>query len=239
MIVDDNPHEVQLLKMYVERQVELSLVAIETNAYEAQRFLLQNEIDLLLLDVEMPGMDGLELYGSLPDPPLVIFHTAHDRFAVNGFDFGAVDFLVKNMHYERFVKAIKRALDDLAQARGKQTEASLLEEVPDDYLFLYDREDKVLGKVPLSEIFFVEVRQHDFIVYFKEETKIYNSSLKANLPKLLGAGFIQVNRSFVVRKSVVYGTDGKDVLLWHRKERIRLSATYAGAFLAFFENKKD
>lgn len=234
MIVDDNLHEVQLLKVYVERQKELELVAMETDAYEARRFLLENRVDLLLLDVDMPRMDGIKLYGSLPDPPLVIFHTAHDRFAVDSYDLGAVDFLVKNMHYERFLKAIKRALAEL----GKVSEpAPMLKEIPGDYLFLYDRDLKMESRVPLSEIEYVEVKNHALVLYFRESTRVYSSSLKANLPILLGAGFIQVNRSYVVRKSAVYSTDGHVVHLWNRPERLSLGRAFAKAFMEFYHGR--
>ena len=113
IIIDDEPLSQDILKDYVEHCPELALSGVFPNALQARETILTGEIHLLLLDINMPGLSGINLVKSLHNPPLVIFITAYPEYAVEGFELDAVDYLLKPVSYERFLKAVNRVVEKL------------------------------------------------------------------------------------------------------------------------------
>jgi len=109
VIVDDEPIACEIIENFVKELNYLELVAVCEDAFEALDILQNNPIDLLFSDIQMPKINGLELVSSLPSSPVIIFITAHDTFAVNSFDLGVADYLLKPVSFDRFLKAVNKA----------------------------------------------------------------------------------------------------------------------------------
>ncbi|MEJ7680768.1 MAG: response regulator [Segetibacter sp.] len=109
--IDDELPALELIKEYVSRFPALKLVQIFDDAIAAAEFIRNNLVDLLFLDINMPDITGLELVRSLTDKPLIIFTTAYKKFAIDGFELDAVDYLLKPVDFERFSKAVNKAID--------------------------------------------------------------------------------------------------------------------------------
>ena len=146
MIVEDEPASQDILKAYVADCPNLSLVATCKNAFEANDVLMNRKVDLMFLDINMPGLSGMKFYQSLSHPPFVIFTTAYPEFALEGFEVDAVDYLLKPFPFERFLKAVNRAADRLKKVAGNQSKDE----------FVLFKADKKIHKILLSEILYLE-----------------------------------------------------------------------------------
>ena len=111
LIVDDEPHAIEVVKKYVGQIPEIELLATHNNAINAFQELQKNKVDLMFLDINMPGLPGTDLVRSLQNPPLVIFTTAYQEYAVEGFDLNAVDYLLKPIPFDRFLRAIDKVMN--------------------------------------------------------------------------------------------------------------------------------
>ncbi|MEM6698834.1 MAG: response regulator, partial [Bacteroidota bacterium] len=111
IIVDDEPIARQIIQQYAADDTRLEILADCKNALEAMRFLQQNEVDLIFLDINMPKLTGLEMLKTLNNPPMVIFTTAYREYAVEGFELAALDYLVKPFSLPRFLQAVNRAVE--------------------------------------------------------------------------------------------------------------------------------
>ena len=118
MIVDDEPLSRDVLRKYIAEVKDLDLVAECSDGFEATHRLVQNHIDLIFLDINMPGLTGISLARSLANAPMIIFTTAYPEFAVEGFELDALDYLVKPYSFERFLKGVNKALAKLSSENG-------------------------------------------------------------------------------------------------------------------------
>jgi DNA-binding LytR/AlgR family response regulator len=198
LIVDDEPPAREILKRYVEKMPLLQLAGECGNAFEAIAFLHHQTVDVMFLDIQMPQLSGLELLGTLANPPKVIFTTAYGNYALESYELNAVDYLLKPIKFERFVKAVNKAIP--------KKEA----EVPDNLVvlpnnptargenFLYFRSDRKMVKVVLKDIVYVESLKDYVKIVTSQElviTKYSMTAMEAMLPKEL---FMRIHRSYLV-----------------------------------------
>ena len=193
LIVDDEPIGREIIENYVKSISFIKLVAVCEDAFEALEILESHQIDLLLTDIQMPKINGLEFVSSLPSPPVVIFITAHDNFAVNSYDLGATDYLIKPVSFERFLKAINKAKVQIdAVKKGSLNTLNTGE----DYIFI--KANKKLNKVLFSNILYVE-SLGDYVKIFTSEVVLVNySSMKAIEEKLPLNQFVRIHNSYLV-----------------------------------------
>jgi DNA-binding LytR/AlgR family response regulator len=196
LIVDDEPPAIEVLKSHISATPLLEVVGECPHAMAAFDFLQKHPVDLLFLDIHMPKLSGTQLLKSLAQPPKVIFTTAHREFAVDGFDFNAVDFLLKPISLERFLKAVQKAIHPnvipLADTSGV-----------DATRFLYFRSDRRMVKVPLSEITYIESLK-DYVQVSGPSTPVVTKQTITAIQEMLPShAFIRVHRSFVVAVSKV------------------------------------
>lgn len=187
--IDDEPLALEVVKRYISKTTELNLQAFFSNALEGQEYLKDNPVDLVFLDIQMPGVNGLQLYRNLQVKPMVIFTTAHKEFAMEGFDLEAIDYLLKPFDMERFQKAINKAIlwqDVIAQNEDQQSE------------FLLIHSDYKLIKIPYKEIIFIEASNDYAKVHTKREAYSTLLSMKAMVQKLPKNLFIRIHRSYIV-----------------------------------------
>ena len=185
LIVDDELSSQKVLEHFVKDTEVLDLKAICNNTSEAFKYLqLHNNIDLILLDINMPKQSGLDFYANLKHPPMAIFTTAYPQYAVEGFEVNAVDYLLKPISYERFLTAINKVL----QLKDKQSPS-------DNFIML--KENKALHKVYFKDILFLEAYGDYVKVVQKDKTIVTHSTFK-NLIESLPDGFLRIHKSFSI-----------------------------------------
>lgn len=188
IIVDDDSIMIKLLESLVQKVGFFHLQKTFTNPIEAQEFIQSEKVDLIFLDVEMPGMTGLDIIKSLQYNPQVILVTAKENYAVDAFNLQVTDFLVKPPTYDRFLQACNRAKENLEE-RGKI-------ELSQDKLFI--KVDSHLAGVPIADIIYVEAMADYVGIHTKEKRYVVYSTMKGIEAKLPSNHFSRVHRSFIV-----------------------------------------
>ena len=195
MIVDDEPPAREILKRYIQQVPILRLADECSNALQALTSLQTKTVDLLFLDVQMPQVTGLELIRSLKSPPAVILTTAFEQYALEAFDLDVTDYLLKPIQFDRFLKAMMKALPREAPAyQGTETpEISISNQT-----FLYFRADRKMVKVLINDILYIESLK-DYVKIYTEKgmvvTKYAITALEVMLPEDM---FVRAHRSFIV-----------------------------------------
>ncbi|MEN8157314.1 MAG: LytTR family DNA-binding domain-containing protein [Bacteroidota bacterium] len=201
MIVDDEPLSRDILRRYIAEVKELELVAECPDAYEAIHQLGQQQVDILFLDINMPGLTGISMARSLSNAPLLIFTTAYPQFAVEGFELNALDYLVKPFSSERFMKAVNRALERLSSGNGDVFRPQKI----------MVKADKKLYAVETGNILFLE-GQGDYIRIHLEDMKLMvHDTIKRFLESLPQEDFMRIHKSFVVNLKQIGFIEGNRV----------------------------
>lgn len=194
LVVDDEPPARDLLVRYVDQLPMLAMAGDCGNALQAMALLQRRQIDLLFLDIHMPRLSGIDLIKSLRHPPKIILTTAYDQYAMQAFDLDVVDYLLKPISFERFVKAVMKAIPPDPSLVSRDTPPTGTAEPP----FLYFRSDRKMVKVLLDNIFFVESLK-DYLRIVTGSGEVITKHSMAALETLLPQNdFIRVHRSFIV-----------------------------------------
>lgn len=198
--VDDESMGRKLMEEYIRQIPFLELVRTCKNAFEAMEALQQEKIDLMFLDIQMPGMLGTKFLASLTNRPLVIFVTAYDHYAVESYDLDVVDYLMKPVSQERFTKAVFKALEDWKQKQGiaaPVVPAPSAEPAPG---FFFVNVEYSLVRILVREITHIEAMKDYVKIFLTGAPKpvLTKSSLKAIEEKLPATGFLRVHKSFIV-----------------------------------------
>ncbi len=194
LAVDDEPPALSIIQKYIEAVPSLELAATCSNAVEAWQILQSKTIDLIFLDIQMPQLLGTDFIRTLKNPPKIIFTTAFRKYAVEGFDLDAVDYLLKPISFERFLKAVNKVMNTTLSAQSASLHIEK-ENLHDS--FIHFRADRKTLKIPLDDILFIESLKDYIKVVTKVKpiiTKQSISSLEENLPN----DFIRIHRSFIV-----------------------------------------
>lgn len=194
LVVDDEPPAREIIGRYIKEVPMLQMSGECSNAIEAMSFLQQNVIDLVFLDVQMPQLNGNELLKIIKHPPKVIFTTAYPEYALEGYDLDIVDYLLKPVKFERFLKAIHKA----TQQQGPSTETEVASPESRNEAFVYFRADRKMVKVMLDDILFIESMKDYIKVVTTKGTIITKQSItavEAMLPEHL---FLRTHRSFII-----------------------------------------
>jgi len=154
LIVDDEPPAREILKRYVASTPMLHLAGECNNAFEVITFLHNENVDLIFLDIQMPQLNGLELLRTLANPPKVIFTTAFEHHAFESYELDAVDYLLKPIKFERFIKAINKAIPSKEAEQPDHVSNELLSDWAEN--FLYFRSERKMVKVILQDILYIE-----------------------------------------------------------------------------------
>jgi DNA-binding LytR/AlgR family response regulator len=209
--IDDEPLALDLLEDNIRGIPFLVLVAKCRNAMDAIEVMQREQIDLVFSDIQMPGLTGLQLIQSLTTKPMFIFITAHEKFALAGYDLDVVDYLLKPVPYERFVKACNRAL---GYYNLQQTPPNMRQETKE---FIFVPVDYKMIKVTLADILMIEGVKDYVRINFQTPTRtlLIRISMKAILDMLPASLFIRIHKSFIVnvrkittiRKNVLFVGD--------------------------------
>jgi DNA-binding LytR/AlgR family response regulator len=201
LIVDDEPPARDILRRYISEMPMLELKGECGNAMEALSLLQQQPVDLLFLDIRMPQLKGTELVKILKNPPRVIFTTAHADYALEGYELDVVDYLLKPIQFDRFVKAVSKAFQyasPLVRGASGVGVPGTMEDGVKREPFVYFRMDRKMVKVMLQDILYVESMKDYVKVHTSDGviiTKQSISSVEAMLPE---ESFVRTHRSFIV-----------------------------------------
>lgn len=193
--VDDEPLALKLLEDNISKVPYLQWMASCRNVFEAMKVLQEQIIDLIFIDIQMPGLTGLQFIGSLEKKPLVIFVTAYKQYALDSYDLAVVDYLVKPVSLERFIKACNRAME---LYELKQMKHQLTVSPSTDYFFLNADYSQI--KIMFNDIIWMEGLRDYVKMYLKGSNKplLFRTSLKAVEPELPPSGFIRIHKSYIV-----------------------------------------
>jgi DNA-binding LytR/AlgR family response regulator len=198
LIIDDEPPAREIIRRYVQEVPTLILSGECANAIQALTVLQQHSVDLLFLDIRMPQLNGTDFIKTLKNPPKVIFTTAYSEYALEGYELDVVDYLMKPIRFDRFLKAVNKAFPlSTSSPEIKAYETEINEEKKNES-FVYFRADRKMVKVMLDDILYIESMK-DYIKVFTLHgviiTKQSISSVEAMLP---GKLFVRTHRSFIV-----------------------------------------
>lgn len=197
LVIDDELPAREILKKHINGVEALELSGTCSNAVEAISFLKDNRVDLLFLDIQMPHLLGTNFLRTLKNPPKVIFTTAYRKYAVEGFELDAVDFLLKPISFERFLKGVNKILQLNLMGNGEATTSSdnHAESVPP---FLYFRANRKMVKVQINDIMYIE-GLNDYIKIITVNKTIITKHLLASLDEMLPPNqFIRIHKSFII-----------------------------------------
>ena len=236
--VDDEPLALGLVCRFIEQTPFLNLVGRYSGAVDALKAIHQQKLDLLFLDIQMPDLNGIELarvLGKGADVPRVVFTTAYNQFALEGYKVDALDYLLKPFNYEEFLRAAQKALNYHELVNRPNTAAPIPfiedEKADEDYLFL--KVEYQLVRIALDDILYIEGLKDYVKVHLKNVDKAILSltSLKALEEKLPAKRFMRVHRSFIVSLDKVTSMTKNSVQIG--KMLIAVGDQYKEAFSQF------
>lgn len=205
IIVDDEPLAIEILESYVAKVEQLQLVSTFRNAVSAFTFLQQNSVDLIFLDIQMPKLSGIDFLKTLKHPPKVIFTTAFRDYALQGFELEIIDYLLKPIPFDRFLKAVAKVLHQPSTVPA----ASKQDVVSDNYV--YFKVDKKMIRTRMADVLYIESIK-DYVKVKTPEKEIVTqqkiSYLEESLPR---EQFLRIHRSFIVNLEKIDAYSATDV----------------------------
>lgn len=227
--IDDEPLALQLVKGYIEKTPFLELAGAFDNPLEAVRFIGSSDVDLILLDIQMPDLTGTEMARVISGGPKVIFTTAYEKYALEGFRLDAVDYLLKPFSYAEFLKAVQKA-EKLIDAE-KNRLPSL--EVNNDFIFI--KSEYKTRRINFSEIHYIEGLKDYVKIFLTGEKKpvLSLSTLKALEARLPEERFMRVHRSYIVNLDTVKVIDRNRIVFG--EVRIPVTDQYKENFQKFLD----
>ncbi len=226
--MDDEPMALNLVESYVEKTPFLELKQKCSSAIEAMEFIKEQPVDLLFLDIQMPDLTGLEFSKMLPKETRVVFTTAFDQYALEGFKVEALDYLLKPFDYAEFLAAANKANHYFSLLKGKsQNEVSEAKE------FLFVKSEYKQLRIKLSDVLYFEGLKDYIKIWLKDNPKpiLTLMSLKSLQEELLETQFLRVHRSFIVSLKNIEVIERSQIII--NNQRITVSEQYKPAFLEF------
>lgn len=205
IIVEDELLAQQVIQNHLQKIDQFELVGICNNAAEAMESLKYQEVDLMFLDIQLPGITGLNFLRSLVNPPLVVLTTAYAEYALESYEFNVIDYLLKPISFERFNKAVTKVLDNRIYTQA----AVEKDPIPSDHIFV--RCNNKYFKVNFAEIIFVQAMR-DYLKINTGDYKLITHQTMAYFEKTLPANkFIRVHKSFIVAISHIRSIYGNSI----------------------------
>lgn len=232
IIVDDEPLAREAIQMLIDQTDNLDSIGSFNSPDAATNFLANNEVDLIFLDIQMPGTNGIEFAKTIPNDTFVIFTTAFSEFATDSYEVDAIDYLIKPVKLERFQKGV-----DKAQSYYKLFNADYannIENITDDYFFI--KADRKIVKIHFNDILFIEGLK-DYVVMHTENQKVITAmnikTIHDQLPKNM---FVRVSKSYIINAKKIDSVDNNTVYIG--KNEIPIGNIYRDFFFNEFVTKK-
>ena len=231
IIVDDEPLAREGMELNVAELDYLNLVGQFSTAVDALNFLNKNPVDLMFLDIQMPGLTGLDFIRSLKERPMIILSTAYPQYALEGFELDVIDYLVKPNRLQRFIQAVSKAkaLYDLKQ-KAEKVETSVSEED------IFIRADRKYIRIFFKDIKYIKGMKDYVMIYTGKDKFMTAMNIKTTNDQLPNHQFVRVNKSYIVNADFIdsIGTDFNNI----SGEEIPLGRTYREDFIKRFVKGK-
>lgn len=208
IIIDDEPLSRKGLAVFIQDLENLELERSFSNPVEAMVFLENNPVDLILLDIQMPKMNGLEFLKTMRNPPLTIITTAYPNFAVQSYEFNVIDYLIKPVPFERFVKAINKTREYLKLVRGTENK---------NQSFFFIKCDSRIEKIRFDELIYVEAMQNYVMLHTIRNRFVSYLTFKSVEEYLPAGDFLRVQKSFIVNLHHINNIEGNEISIADRK----------------------
>ncbi|MFH1050949.1 MAG: LytTR family DNA-binding domain-containing protein [bacterium] len=230
--VDDEPLALDIIEDYIKKIEFLELEAKCTSALEALQILKEKPVDLIFLDIQMPDLSGFEMLESLTKNPLVIFTTAYDDYAVESYNYNAIDYLIKPFSFSRFLKAIDKAHEHLASQKVKIGSGKNGKKL--DFIFV--NADSKNVKIFLDNILFLKGLSDYIELHTVEKKYIIRDNLKDVEQMLSPSDFTRVHKSYIVSISKIDFVEGNIIKIGD--EEIPIGRSYRNILLNIINKKK-
>ncbi len=233
IIVDDEPLARKAIQKLVYQTENLEVIASFNGAEATREFLAKNTVDLVFLDIQMPGVNGIDFARTIPKNTLVVFTTAFHEFASESYEIDAVDYLIKPVKLERFQKAVGKAQTYCKLFHTDHIDSNI-ENITDDYIFV--RADRRMFKVHFSDILFIEGLK-DYVVIYIENQKVITLMNIKTIHDLLPKNFlVRVSKSYIINVNKIDSVDNNTVYIG--KNEIPIGNIYRDFFFNEFVTKK-
>jgi two-component system LytT family response regulator len=213
LIIDDDSFQRHLLSQYIDQVESLDLIGEFDSAIPAVKFLEHQNADLIFLDVEMPGMNGVEFLEQFKPKGDIILISSEEKYAINGYNLEVADYLLKPISFARFNRSVSRV-------SSKSTNETVIEETSN---FLFIKDKGIYQKVQISDIQYIQSSSEYVTIYTKAKRTMLYSSMDGILKKLPG-NFIRVHRSYIVNLNAIERVNGNTVEI--NNQSINVSKTY-------------
>lgn len=229
IIIDDEPLAREAMEILVEENGLLCLLGMFNNATSAARFMEEHSVDLVFLDIQMPGITGIEFARTISKRTLIIFTTAYTEYALDSYEVDAVDYLVKPIEPERFQKAVAKALSYHSLLMQEEKEA-IETNVSSEYFFV--KSDRKYFKVNYADILFIEGLKDYVILQLADQRIITRTSMKGISELLPQELFLRVNKSYIVNTRHIDSFDNNDIYI--DSYEVAIGNSYRDAFFEEF-----
>lgn len=233
IIVDDEPLAREAIEILVKEIPYLELTGTFNNASSAARSMDEHTVDLIFLDIQMPGITGMDFAKTISRSTLIIFTTAYSEYALDSYEVDAIDYLIKPVEPERFRKATDKAL--AYHSLLLQEEKENIEPVTDEYFFV--KSERKYFKVNFKDILFVEGLKDYVILQLEEQRIITRMNLKAMYELLPRKLFLRVGKSYVVNTARIEAFDNNDIFI--KNHEIAIGNSYRENFFEEFVTRKQ
>lgn len=226
LIVDDEELAQDVIKHYLNSLPMLELAGTYKNAVETITHLCENKVDILFLDINMPEINGLEMLKTLTNPPKTILTTAYSNFAIESYEYGVVDYLLKPFKLDRFIKAVNRAIEQIQLAEKKPIQETSKN---NDLNCLFIKEDYITHNVEFVDILYIQAYGNYLKLFSTKKTYMVRETLQNILEKLPEKHFIKIHKSYVVSIQKIQKIIGNLVII--EKFEIPIGITYKNVLI--------
>ena len=228
IIIDDEPLAREAIEILVKDTSQLNLLGMFNNALAASKFMEENPVDLIFLDIQMPGITGIEFARNISKRSLVIFTTAYSEYAVDSYEVDAIDYLIKPIDPERFHKAVNKAIAYHSLLLKEEKEN--IEAGNTEYFFV--KSERRYFKINYKDILFIEGLKDYVIIQLDEQRVITRMNLKNIFELLPKHDFLRVNKSYIVNTKHIDSFDNNDIFI--KTHEIAIGNTYRDAIFEAF-----
>ncbi|WP_299444150.1 LytTR family DNA-binding domain-containing protein [uncultured Aquimarina sp.] len=228
VIIDDEPAAIRLLEKYITKVSFLELKNTFTNPLEGLKYLESESIDLVLLDIQMPEITGIQLSKIIDKKTKIIFSTAYPQFALDSYEVAAIDYLLKPIEFERFYKAVSKIKEI------HTTDIPISSDHTDDFFFFKTDGKNKYAKVFLKDIRYIESLKNYIAIHLHDQQIITYNTLKHFKETLPASSFIQIHKSYIISIKHIDKIDNDTI--WIKNQELPIGNTYRKSFFETIGN---
>ncbi len=226
IVIEDQLPAQRILQRYIGEVDELELVEMFSNPIKALAFLQREQVELIFLDIHLPKMTGMELLRILPYRPKVIVTTAFTEYAIEGFELDVVDYLLKPISFDRFIKSVSKVLYPNPSSTQVLSSSLATQEISQQSIFV--KSDRTVIRIDFKDIFYIKAEDDFSKVFLSEKTHLLSQTLKAWEELLPASDFCRIHKSYIVNMQYIEKIEGNEVFL--PKNRLPIGRSFRDEF---------